>query len=236
MDINVIISFLKKDEIKNLSIIGFIENNPISKVWQLGNSAAVKGNSDKDWIYFSSDNEDEFKEILLLINDKTKYYGGLTPWMIPLLSKNKKPDWVLYSLSYYLPADVTVNSNKFETRKLTPGDADYIIEHSDYKQFLSTEYVNDRINKSWSAGIEINGTLAAWGLTHDDGALGSLHVLDKHRRKHLAEEIVISLIHQCREEGKIPFAQIEEQNIASRKLVKKLGFVKDRETVWMKVK
>ena len=77
--------------------------------------------------------------------------------------------------------------------------------------------------------------LVAWGLTHDDGALGSLHVLDEYRKKGYGKEILISLIHQNRKLGKISFAQIEEKNLKATNLVEQLGFVKDRRVSWVKL-
>jgi 8-oxo-dGTP diphosphatase len=77
--------------------------------------------------------------------------------------------------------------------------------------------------------------LVAWGLTHDDGALGSLHVLDEYRKKGYGKEILISLIHQNRKLGKISFAQIEEKNVKATNLIEQLGFVKDRKVSWVKL-
>jgi 8-oxo-dGTP diphosphatase len=77
--------------------------------------------------------------------------------------------------------------------------------------------------------------LVAWGLTHDDGALGSLHVMDEYRKKGFGKEILLSLIHQNRKLGKISFAQIEEKNTKATNLVEQLGFIKDRRVSWVKL-
>ena len=77
--------------------------------------------------------------------------------------------------------------------------------------------------------------LVAWGLTHDDGALGSLHVLDEYRKKGYGKEILISLIHQNRKLGKTSFAQIEEKNVKAINLAVRLGFLKDRRVSWIKL-
>jgi 8-oxo-dGTP diphosphatase len=234
-ELNCIISFLEEDKIKNLSITGFAKNNPVSNMWQAGNSIAIMGSSDKNWIYFSSDNEEEFRQLSRLIDPKVTSFGSLTGWMIPILSENKNTEWVLPTYNYYLPDDVNLNHIKVMSRKLTPDDIPHILQHSLYKQYLSREYLKDRITRSYSAGIEMDGELAAWGLTHDDGALGSLHVTDNYRRHGFAKEIIKSLVEQCRDNDEIPFAQVEPGNIASAKLLEKFGFIKDRELTWMKV-
>ena len=97
-------------------------------------------------------------------------------------------------------------------------------------------YLEERITKSFSAGIFQKGRLAAWGLTHDEGAIGSLNVLKEFRGKGLGSTVVASLVEQIRAAGKIPFAQVEERNIPALKLCKKLGFIVDRNVTWLKIR
>jgi 8-oxo-dGTP diphosphatase len=138
-------------------------------------------------------------------------------------------------MRYYLPDHVEVPENKKEVIPLTTDHIGFIISQSNYKQFLSPTYVEVRISKSISAAIMKKDKLVAWGLTHDDGALGSLQVLDEYRKKGYGKEILISLIHQNRNLGKISFAQIEEKNTKATNLIKQLGFVKDRRVSWVKL-
>jgi 8-oxo-dGTP diphosphatase len=138
-------------------------------------------------------------------------------------------------MRYYLTDDVKVPKNKLEVIPLTKDHIGFIISQSNYKQFLTPAYVEERITKSISAAIMKKNKLVAWGLTHDDGALGSLHVLDEYRKKGYGKEILISLIHQNRKLDKISFAQIEERNIRATKLVEHLGFIKDRRVSWVKL-
>jgi 8-oxo-dGTP diphosphatase len=137
-------------------------------------------------------------------------------------------------MRYYMPEDVEVPENKKEVIPLTTYHIGFIISQSNYKQFLTPAYVEGRISKSISAAIMEKDKLVAWGLTHDDGALGSLHVLDEYRKKGYGKEILISLIHQNRKLGKISFAQIEEKNLKATNLIEQLGFVKDRRVSWVK--
>ena len=50
-ELNKLIVLLKKDEITNISTIGFIENNPITEVVEINNSYLIKGTSDVEWVY-----------------------------------------------------------------------------------------------------------------------------------------------------------------------------------------
>ena len=208
---------LKQDEITNISTIGFIENNPITEIVEINNSYLIKGTSDVEWIYLVCKNETELKALLEKSGSNNIYFASVEDWMIPIITEKRKAEWILSTMRYYLPDDVEVPENKKEVIPLTTDHIGFIISQSNYKQFLTPAYVEERITKSISAAIMKKDKLVAWGLTHDDGALGSLHVLDEYRKKGYGKEILISLIHQNRKLGKISFAQIEERNIKSNK-------------------
>jgi 8-oxo-dGTP diphosphatase len=225
----------KKDFLANISTIGFIENNPITEVVEINNSYLIKGTSDVEWIYLVCKNETELKMLLEKSGGNNIYFASVEDWMIPVITANRKAEWILTTMRYYLPNDIEVPENKLEVIPLTADHIGFIISQSNYKQFLTPAYVEERITKSISAAIMKKDKLVAWGLTHDDGAIGSLHVLDEYRKKGYGKEILISLIHQNRKLGKISFAQIEEKNIKATNLVKQLGFVKDRRVSWIKL-
>ncbi len=233
-DLNKIINQLKKDFITNISVIGFLENNEITEIIELNNSYLIKGLSDVEWTYIVCNNPDELKA-LLEKSVSSNYFASVENWMIPIITEKRKAEWILTTMRYYLPDDVKVPENKKEVIPLTTDHIGYIISQSNYKQFLTPAYVEERINKSISAAIIKKDKLIAWGLTHDDGALGSLHVLDEYRKKGYGKEILISLIHQNRKLGKISFAQIEEKNQKAINLIEKLGFVRDRQISWIKL-
>lgn len=234
IDLKILIQNLKKDFISNISTIGFIENNPINEIIQLNNSYLIKGTSDVEWIYIVCNNENDLRALLGKSQDNI-YFASVEDWMIPIITEKQNAEWILSTMRYYLPDDVEVPENKKEVIPLTTDHIGFIISQSNYKQFLSAAYVEERISKSISAAIMKKDKLVAWGLTHDDGALGSLHVLDEFRKKGYGKEILISLIHQNRKLGKISFAQIEERNIKAIRLVEHLGFIKVKRVSWVKL-
>lgn len=225
---------LIKDFLSNSSTIGFIENNPITEIVEINNSYLIKGTSDVEWTYIVCNNENDLK-VLLERSSGNTYFASVEDWMIPIITEKRNAEWVLSTMRYYLPDDVEVPENKKEVVPLTMDHIGFIISQSNYKQFLSPAYVEERISKSISAAIIKKDKLVAWGLTHDDGALGSLHVLDEYRKKGLGKEILLSLIHQNRKLGKISFAQVEEKNLKATNLIEQLGFVKDRGVSWVKL-
>lgn len=231
-----IINHLLKDEITNMSIIGFVSDNPVTEVIRNGDSVLIKGISDEQWIYIFSKDENELVGLLDKLNTSDIYFASVEDWMIPVINKKKEFEWTLSTMRWYLPDSVPVPENKFKTYPISTEHVGFIISQSNYKQFLTPRYIKERITKSISACIYDDDKLVAWGLTHDDGALGSLNVLNEYRGRKYGTEIVLSLIHQCRELGKIPFAQIEETNSKAIKLVSGLGFIKDRRVTWIKCK
>ena len=173
--INLILC-LKQDEIKNISTIGFIENNPITEIVEINNSYLIKGTSDVEWVYLVCNNEIELKALLEKSGSNT-YFASVEDCVIPVITEKKKAGWILTTMRYYLPEDVEIPENKMEVIPLTTDHIGFIISQSNYKQFLTPAYIEERITKSISAAIFKKDKLVAWGLTHDDGALGSLHVL-----------------------------------------------------------
>ena len=226
---------LKTDPVRNSSILGFIKNNPISLILSEGESFLVKGTSDRDWIYISSKNKEELRRLLQCLKEDDLCFASLEDWMIQEVTLKRKTEWQLTTARYFLPGDAVISDNKIELDSLNVKDAEYIIENSDYKQFLTIEYLKHRIKQSFTAGVIKNNKLVAWALTHDDGAIGALYVLDGFRNKDYATEIVCNLSRKIREPGNIPIAQIEEKNIPAIKLFEKLGFVKDRRVTWLKL-
>ena len=225
---------LQKDFLSNSSIIGFIENNPITEVIGINDSYLIKGTSDVEWTYIVCSNENDLK-VLLERSSGSTYFASVEDWMIPIITEKRNAEWVLSTMRYYLPDDVEVPENKKEVVPLTTDHIGFIISQSNYKQFLTPAYVEERISKSISAAMMKKDKLVAWGLTHDDGALGSLHVMDEYRKKGFGKEILLSLIHQNRKLGKISFAQIEEKNTKATNLIEQLGFIKDRKVSWVKL-
>ena len=233
-DLTNVVQHLITDEVTNMSIIGFIAENPVTAVLREGDSALIKGKSDEEWMYIFSKDEKELSKLLDLLTDKDIFFASVEDWMIPIINKKKKFEWTLSTIRWYLPDEVEVPDTKLKANPISTEDIGFILSQSKYRQFLTARYLKERITKSISACIYEDNKMVAWGLTHDDGALGSLNVLDEYRGRKYGTEIVLSLINQSRALGKIPFAQIEETNEKAIRLVTKLGFVKDRRVTWIK--
>ncbi|QQS35931.1 MAG: GNAT family N-acetyltransferase [Ignavibacteriales bacterium] len=236
MNIETILLKLAEDPIRNLSITGFVENNGVQEFHQAGNSILIKQKSDQLWVYISSKDENEFKSLVDMMSGEDEYYASLEDWMIPFITNCREIDWKLITMRYYLPREITLPVPVHKAGSLTPGDAEFIMENAKYKDYLSLDYIVERIMNGLSSCIRIDDKPAAWALTHDDGSLGFLQVMDNYQRKGLGISATISLAQKVIAKGKIPFANIEEDNLNAINLVNKIGFKKDRRITWFKLR
>jgi len=237
MDEKEIITYLERDRIKNVSLLYFMQNNPVHYVKKIGDSVVLKGRSDQDWTFISCYQPTELVTILESLGRNDRYFASLESWMMPFFHSRFAIEWMLTTARYYLPEKVIVElPSHLPIRPLRAEEAAYIYEHSDYQSFTSVDYLKMRIENGPSAGIDQEGRLVAWILTHDDLAIGSLHVLESARRKGYAMLLTQYMIVKLRQQGIIPFVQIEPTNAASLKLVEKIGFRFDREVNWVALK
>jgi GNAT superfamily N-acetyltransferase len=228
-----ILSFLKEDIVKNINMINFMENYPVTCIEMYGKSVILKGTSDRDWIYISSESKEELKNIKDKLGEDDRCFAIIEDWMIPILTKGSRIKWKLSTMKFFLPQDVSIAEGKYKVENLKIEDADSMYANSDYKDYISIEYIKDRIQKGLSSCIYDSGNLAAWALTQDDGAMGFLHVLPQYRRRGYARAVTIDLINKVRAKGKLPFVHIEEDNKKSMNLALSLGFKKDRVVNWL---
>ena len=233
---NTLLSIVNLNPIKNISILGFFSNYPVEKYYINRNSVLILGKSDHLWAHILSSSENELSSMLAKYHMKTKYYFSVEDWMIPLILNHGTEDWILTTNQFILDENVFTNLPKLNIVKINKSYATFMYNNSDYKDYISIEYIEDRLSKDISAGIFVNDILVAWGFTHDDGALGFLHVLENFRNKGYGTNILLGLI-QMRKKAKKPvFGNIVSENIASINLVTKLGFKLNCKTSWIKLK
>ncbi|MBN1634227.1 MAG: GNAT family N-acetyltransferase [Ignavibacteria bacterium] len=230
-----IFDLLYKDRIQNLNMINFIKSYDVELFLKSGDSALVRGTSDKPWIYISSKSESEFRELIGQLSENDRYLAAIEEWMIPILKEKYKVLWNLKCKRYLLPKHTQPGSVHHIVRYLKPGDARYIHENSMYRKLTQIEYITDRIKRGIGLGLYDKGGMVAWILTHDDGAIGFLNVLPEFRRRGYGTDITNAVIKKVRERGGIPFVHIEEDNINSVNLAKKVGFAPDKYVNWLRI-
>jgi 8-oxo-dGTP diphosphatase len=232
---NDVLEYLKKNETDNINIINFIESYPTHYIEKIGKSVLVKGVSDRNWVYISSKSDEELKIIKNKLGNNDKSFAIIEDWMIPILTKESKIKWKLSTMRLLLPSQVTLSKPIHTLSELTAEDSYFIYENSDYKKYISIEYIIERISNGVSSCIRSMNKPIAWGITQDDGAIGFLHVLPEYRRKGYGRDITVDLIQKVRAKGKVPFVQIEEKNEKSMRLAMSLGFQKDKIINWLEI-
>lgn len=230
------LNILERDKINNISIINFIENNRILSIDIAGNSILAKGRSDRTWIYISSYSEHELQILQNKLTNDDVNFGAVDDWMIPILIKGKAIIWDIPVLQFYLPDNADLPSAEYKTSQLEVKDAITIYNNYSLKEYVSIEYITERIRKGISAGIYENNKLVSWGMTQDDGAIGFLHTLENFRKKGYGYNVTLSLIDQLQRNHKLPFAYIEPSNKKSINLFGKLGFKENKKAHWLQIK
>jgi 8-oxo-dGTP diphosphatase len=231
-----IFSKLKQAPIQNISILGFFNHYPIIDYYEEGGTCILTGESDVLWAFISGTDADELSGLLDKYDIGTPYYSSVEDWMKPVICRKNEPEWDFSTERYIL-----FDSDRCplpETR-CKPVDiiwADYIHNHSVYKDLMSVPYIIDRLSHGISAGYFHDNKLVAWAMTHDDESLGSLMVLPEFRRLGIGEQIIRTLVELNRTLNKPSYLNIDHSNEASRRLVKKSGFEFDRNISWMKMK
>lgn len=230
--------FLQKRPLYNVNVLNFMSQYPIHRICHQDDAILVEGKSDEDWIYLSGENPASLDRLLQThLGVEDRFFAVIEDWMLPHLLKHGEIDWILSCHKYVLPASTAMTPPvDLHIRELTLADATYIYNHYDYQQYTSIPYIKELIQKSFAYGIEDKGSLVAWIMTHDDGAIGLLHVLTTHRGKGYAKALVNQLANQLRQNNALPFMHIEEDNIASITVAKKCGFKLLCPIHWVKLK
>lgn len=224
---------LLQEKQKYLNLLNFFEDYPVLQIRSIGNSALVLGRSDREWLFVCSDSEQELKSLAQMLHAKEKCFAAVEDWMLPLLARDKQVAWTLTTNQYFLPGENSLPRQEFTVSPLVEADADTVYTNSEYKEFLTLEYVSDRIHRGLSASIRVGDQPVAWVMTQDDGAIGFLHVLNSHRKKGYARALTIALSTMLREKGRLPFACVKETNQPAISLMNQLGFVKDKRVHWL---
>lgn len=226
------------DPVRFASARGFFSQRPIESVVREGGALALIGTSDERWAYLVVSEEAALQGLLSKVRKEEgiRAFATVEEWMVPQLRRLGPVANALSCIRYLLHQETPCTPvGGISIRPLTPEDAETICAHSDYHEYISEGYIKEVIEKGFSGGIEDQGELVAWATTHDDLAIGNLHVLPHHRRQGYAAALVKSLAAAVRDAGHLPAMNIEPSNLASRTLAERLGFVEDRPVSWLKL-
>lgn len=229
------LEFLERDRARNINMINFMKSYPVGTFDTVGDSAFVRGRSDEDWVYISSGSREEFLELIEGLDDGDKCFAVLEDWMLPYILRGREIRSRLTSMKLVYDGRTPLPQQRYEAVELKASDAPYVYGNSRYKEYISIEYIEDRIKNGVALGIMADGKLASWAITHDDGAIGFLNVLEEYRKKGYGLDVTVSMMKKLLETGELPFVHVEENNTKSMNLAFKAGFRKDRRIHWIKL-
>jgi 8-oxo-dGTP diphosphatase len=226
---------LLKDPIRSANLHHFAERYGVESSVIAGDSVLIRGTSDHTWVYLMPAGKSDGKVLLDALTPDDHYLVGFDPWLLEALPERFEIEWTLRCRKLVWPAERQPEVPVHAIRPLNLTDAAYLFDHSDYKTYTDIPYIQDQITRGIGGGIAgPDSNLAAWVLTHDDGAIGFLHVLEPFRKLGYGASLTHWMIQRVRERGGIPFVHIEAKNEKSLNLARKTGFEPCGEIWWVK--
>ena len=215
---------------------GYYSNYPMKAYAVRNNCALVVGYTDQVWIHCLGKDKGDLLALLKEYAGLSSYYYSVEEWVLPLIHEIGEEEWRMETVRYMLDDAIELPKPDNKIVPLSPDDTDYIFGYSDYREYTDPGYIRDRLERDMSAAIMDKGKPVAWGLTHDDGALGFLHVLPEYRGKGYGRDIMLAHIAMKREKNEPVYCNIVPGNTPAIKLVESLGFKADRKIYWVKLK
>ena len=189
---------LRESPVRFAGHIGFFSQRPVEDLFVQGDSVALLGRSDELWVYTVSDNSAELARLFerLVKKEGVRAFALLEEWMVPLLRPLGEAASELTCIRYYYTLDrpLPARPDGIVTEPLSLGDVDTMCTESKYRAYISPEYIAAAITDGYCAGRREDGRLIAYGATHDDLAIGNLHVLPQSRRRGYAAAIVVDIM------------------------------------------
>jgi len=228
------IDILQRDPLRNINLINFIKGYPIKSIDFAGDSLMVRGCSYANWVYISSCDVNEFALLTERLTLEDNHFAIIEEWMLPGILQKRDVVWNLSCTKYWLPPDVILPATINSIRSLSPNEAHYIYDNYTYSKYVCPEYIADRIENGIGLGIYDGSKLVAWIITHDDGCMGFINVLPEYRRMGYGIDLANALANKIRERGEMVFIHVEDSNMKSLLLARKMGFLEYKEVHWIK--
>ena len=146
----------------------------------------------------------------------------------------------IYHNAWYAEKTIALPDIGVQVRTMTAEDADelaryYHLPGPNAGDLTETaNYLRDRASTGTLFGAYLDGKLAGFVGTHDEGSLGVLTVVPEYRRRGLGTYLEQLAISKALERGDLPFGQIAKGNEASLALQRSMGLINSEDMVcWM---
>jgi len=231
---NKLLKYLQKERIRNLHLINSLIIKEVKNIYEFNNSYLIEYVKGKYSIYGNDKNS--INKLLQDIPSGKYSFSSVEDWIYDILEKRGDIIWNQKIYRFHLPDNIYMPNVKNKVINLTKDNIDIVNNTWPFKSETSINYIGERMQKGPSSLIMINNEPAAWGMLHNNGAIGFLYTQTKYRRKGYAKDILIDLSQKVRESNNIPFLYTVAENINSINLSRKLSFTEDGIYYWTGLK
>jgi GNAT superfamily N-acetyltransferase len=161
-------------------------------------------------------------------------FSATPHWACAHLARTRPISWTTPCFGYALLDPARLRGRPaHRVGRLEPGDSPLVTRLWPYHgKEGDSPYIRWRIEHGPTAAIRRDGRLVAWALTHGDGSMGFLHVLEDWRHRGFARSLGLVLSRRVFARGLEPFVFIETRNRASQRLTEGLGFERVGRFTW----
>ena len=219
---------------QNVSILCMAEEYPLLEVMEQAGMLMCRFQSDEEWCHFSHNADAGFIGNFFGKHGQRQFIVVSDSHIFDWISKAYRVAWSISCYRLFLDRSVFPEPAA-DIEQLRPDDLRYVYDNSKYQQFLNMDYLAKRLELGGGYCIRNQQSPVAWIMTHDDGSVGMLHVLDAYRGSGFARRLVTAMSRKVNQKGRPVFAHIEPTNIASLKLFGSLGFNVRNQLTWSRV-
>jgi 8-oxo-dGTP diphosphatase len=222
---------LRSEPDHNIALLCLAEEYPLLEVIQDGEMLMCRFKSDEEWCHFSYNSTHAFVRAFFRQNKRGQYVVISDDGVFDQVQQDHRKAWSI--ACYRLFQDTELSLPEYPgLQQLCIDHLGLVYDNSKYQQFLTTDYLNKRLELGGGFFVEQDGQPVAWVMTHDDGSVGMLHVLNKYRGRGYARILVQAMSKEVRKKDRPVFAHIEPVNLPSLNLFRSLGFEVRGKVTW----
>ena len=218
---------------RNIAMISLAREYPLLRVMEKEEMLMCRFLSEEEWCHFSYSCDTAFVSEFFQQNTGQQYVVIADEALFLWIQQHYQVEWYidcyrLFQTTAPKPPDMT------GVVPMLPEYLPAVFANSKYQQFLSINYLTKRLELGGGFCILNHDKPVAWVMTHDDGSVGMVHVLEPFRRRGYACTLVEAMSWKVRQSGRPVFAHIEPSNAPSLKLFDSLGFTIIGTITWAK--
>ena len=222
---------LLSEKEQNIALLYLAEEYPLTEVMQSGNMLMCRFISDEEWCHFSHNSTPRFIDDFFGSHSRGQYVVISDDHVFDYARKHHRLIWSI--TCYRLFQDVQdISPINTQLKPLRQEHLTIVYNNSKYQQFLNQVYLAKRLILGGGYCVMADDHPVAWMMTHDDGSVGMLHVLDDFRGRGYAKMLVKAMSRQVVQKGREAYAHIEPSNEPSLRLFQSLGFVIRGKITW----